>query len=411
MRLFSIVFVLIFTFPSNASESLEDRIKKLEKELEQQKQDTAKRNLNQLRFAGLVQMDYNQYDGAYNADHQGQTGSDLFVRRVHLRIFHKVDDKMDYVIVMLADDNTTSLAAGFVRYQPSDKSEIRVGKIKEDRSLSVQYIGEELTGERPMMPNAFAVGFQWGAQGHYVLDNGMRISAGIFEDKRYAGDKSGRDNNDKLLLAYNARGTWANVTNKDVLHFGASYSYKDMGEEAFSLSERAGIRVATNKLVFAPELNSAESANIYVGEFAYQVQSFRFEAEYGNMSVNSRDPNIGNLSLSGYYLTANYFIDGQTSSAYNKKYAKFGRPSNEFDVWEVYARYSVLDLIDHDAGSKAEVSMIGTNYYINKNLHLQLQYYDTTISGPKTNTAPFVDVSGTHYDQGNAIAARVSYRF
>ena len=402
------------TFASNAQDTVEQRLEKLEKKLktyQKQEQEKKKPNVSKTRFAGLVQMDYNQYNGAYNANNEGATGSDVFVRRVHLRAFHKANDKLDYVLLLLADDDSTRFFVGFARYQPNNKTEFRIGKIKEDRSFSVQYIGEELTAERPMVANAFATAFQWGIQGHRLFDHGFRLSAGVFEDKKYAGDKDGRDANDKLELGYNTRGTWSYMTNDSVFHLGASYALRELGKEKIALTERAGIRNATNRLVQAPTLDAANDTTIIMGEIAYQKNAFRIEGEYGNMDVDAVDSSVNDLSFSGYYVTASYFLNGETHLNYNVKYAKFGRPTNENGIWEVYARYSVLDLIDHNEGTKAEVSMIGTNYYINQNINLQLQYYDAQVSGPDITKSPFTSTTGQTYHDGNAIAARVSYRF
>jgi len=408
------VFSLTCIAMSNvyASETIEERLQKLEKQLEEHKsKKKGEHILNKIRFAGLIQMDYNQYEGAFNANNNGNTGSDIFVRRVHLRMFHKASDQLDYVMLWLSDDSSTKFLVGFARYQFNKQAEIRIGKLKEDLSLSVQYIGEEMTAERPMMINAFATAFQWGAQGHYLFDNGIRLSAGVFEDKKYAGNKDGRDSNDKLILGYNTRGTWSYENNDTVVHLGVNYALRDLGKEGFSLTERAGIRQATNRLALAPSLTSADDLTVTIAEFAYQQSAFRLEAEYGMMDVNSLDNTMGDLSFDGYYVGAHYFLDGKTSIKYNHKYAKLGRPTNENGVWEVYGRYSVLDLIDHDAGSKAEVSMLGTNYYFNTNLHLQLQLYQADISGPYAQQAPFVGANGAQYQEGDAVAARISYRF
>lgn len=393
-----------------AQETIEQRLEKLEQALEKHNsKENGQHILNNIRFAGLVQMDFNQYDGAYNASKNGRTGSDVFVRRVHLRLFHKASDELDYVMLLLADDDTTKFLVGFARYQPNKTTELRIGKIKEDRSFSVQYIGEELTGERPMVANAFATAFQWGVQGHKLLGQGIRVSAGVFEDKKYAGNKDGRDDNNKLLLGYNIRGTWGYESNDLLMHLGASYALRDLGKESFALSEQAGIRRATNKLAVSPTISSAEDVSIILTELAIQKGAFRIEGEYGVMDVDALSTT--DHSFNGYYLSANYFIDGKTHLAYNHKYAKFGRPSNENGVWEVYGRYSVLDLVDNNAGSKAEVSMLGATYYLNTSLHFQLQYYQTDVSGPYTKQSFFSGDDGKNYHDGNAIAARVSYRF
>lgn len=403
---------LCFSLPAcalaiNASaETLEERVTALESA---QKPQTKKAQANPIRFAGLVQMDYNRYDGALNASNAGELGSNIFVRRVHFRVFHRASDELDYIMLLFANDVTTSLLVGFARYQPNSKTDLRIGKIKEDRSLSMQYIGEEVVAERPMMVNAFALGFQWGVQGHRLFDKGFRLSGGIFKDQRYAGDKDGRDANDKLLLAYSTRGTWSNQQERDVVHLGLSLSQRELGGETFSLGGYAGLKSSTDRMALAPSIESAKHANVAIGEFALQKKAFRLEAEYGVMDVKAAE--TANHQYSGYYVTASYFPDGNTSRKYNSKYAKFGRATDETNVWETYLRYSVLDLISQGTGSEASVFMLGANYYTNAHLHFQLQAYSAGITGPQAELPPFTDLTGTEYHQGNGIAGRVSYRF
>jgi phosphate-selective porin OprO/OprP len=398
-----------------AQESIEIRIEKLEKEIETLKEEQSsnvvqKPQVSSIRFAGLVQMDFNQFDGVYNAQNNGVSGSDVLVRRIHFRVFHQYDDQLDYVMLFTGTDDNTKLLVGFARYKFNDSTQISIGKLKEDRSLSAQYIGEEMTAERPMVANAFALGFHWGAQGHKVFENGVRFSAGIFEDKKYAGDQDGRDANNKLELAYNSRITWSKSTLDDVLHIGGSGSYRNLGDESFSISGIGGVKSASNDIVLSPTLNTASSADIFLSEFAWQKKAFRLEAEYGIMEVNSDTEN--NIALQGYYISANYFLDGNTYTSYNKTYARFGRPSNEKNKWAIYARYSAINLIDNDAGSKATVAMLGTTFYYNESVNFQMQYSKADISGPDVTLSPFTNInSGEVYNKGDALTARISYRF
>lgn len=391
---------------------LEKRIEALERKLEEHKDKKKGLHiLNNIRFAALVQMDANIYDGAFNADAEGRTGSDVFVRRVHLRMFHKLNDQWDYILLLLADDDTTRFLVGFARYQLDNKTEFRLGKIKEDRSFSVQYIGEELTGERPMVVNAFATAFQWGAQAHRLFDPGFRISAGVFKDRKFSSERDGLDENNALTLGYNTRLTWSHLNDDTLLHLGGSYGLREISGDSFILSTPADVWRARPNLDISPELDSADEANIYMTEVVAQKGALRFESEYGFMDVKSSSENQDDLSLSGYYLGLHYFLDGKTQQSYNRKYAKFGRPTNENNVWEVYTRLSVLDLVDNSEGTKAEVAMIGATYFLNPHIHFQLQYYDAEVSGPGVNFSPFTRPSGDVLSDGRAITARFSYRF
>ena len=272
----SIAVGSLFTLFLNSSiafaetqETIEQRLAKVEKQLAMHENNsTGKHIMNNVRIAGQVSMDYNQFDGAYNAINNGATGSDIFVRRVHLRMFHKASDKLDYVMLWLSNDETTKFLVGFARYQFSDKTEIRIGKLKEDITLSVQYIGEELTGERPMVVNAFATAFQWGTQGHHLFDNGIRLSGGIFEDKKYNG--SGKDADNKITFGYNTRTTWSHLDGDMVVHLGLNYVLRDLGDNRFAISEQGDINKATNHLAFSPSLASANDLTVTMLEAAFQ---------------------------------------------------------------------------------------------------------------------------------------------
>ncbi|MFC3122888.1 porin [Agaribacter flavus] len=394
------------------SEDLEARVAVLEKALaEHQDKKNGLHISNNLRFAGLVQMDANLFDGVYNTDAEGANASDIFVRRVHIRLFHKLNDDLDYVLLLLADDDNTEFLVGFIRYQLGNNTEFRLGKIKEDRSFSVAYIGEELTGERPMVTNAFATAFQWGAQVHRLFDNGLRVSFGAFKDRKFNTERDGLDENNSLLLSYNTRLTWSKAREDWLIHLGASYGLRDVAGDGLSINMRGDVWKSNTPLAQSGTLLSVDHADILMSEFVVQKGAFRFESEYGSLQAESLDASQDDASYSGYYFGVHYFLDGRTQQSYDSKNARFRRPTNENNVWEVYARYSSLDLVGNNMGTKANVAMLGATYFLNPNLHFQVQVYDAEVSGPGLSNAPFTLQDGRVLDQGNAIAARASYRF
>lgn len=172
----AIVLLMGIFSPVQATPELEKRITELEAKVKWLAPQSASSQFSDnLSIHGLVQMDFNSYNGVYNYSNEGKTGSDIFVRRVHLRLNHQANEDLDYVMLLLTDDDTTKFLVGFARFRFSDNTELRLGRIKEDLSLSVQYIGEELHAERPMMINAFATGFHWGRR-----DIGYLIMASEF---------------------------------------------------------------------------------------------------------------------------------------------------------------------------------------------------------------------------------------
>jgi phosphate-selective porin OprO/OprP len=92
----------------------------------------------------------------------------------------------------------------------------------------------------------------------------------------------------------------------------------------------------------------------------------------------------GNLSFSGFYAFASYFITGE-SRAYIPSEASFGRvkPKNNFGLksgsgpgaWEVALRYSYVDLNDEDVqGGEENNVTAGLNWYLNPNVRIAFNY-------------------------------------
>lgn len=402
-RLALLLPVIFLSTVANAEEdklaTLEAKLSKLETELNSLKKST-NNPLSSTKIKGLVQYDANFYDGVLNNNKGGGNGSDIALRRLHLRVGHQANDKLSYSLLLFGSETSTKILVGFARYQPNKNWEFRFGKIKEDRSLALGYIGEEVTAERPMVVNAFATAFQSGIQGHYVNDN-FRVSAAVVEDKKYLGELRSEG---KMALGYNLRGTWNQVNESSVLHLGTSYSYRDMNDETFQLKSKAGfLRSVDSDVLSSGTLASAKHADIAMAEFAYQYDAFRIEAEYGHMNVRSGLASQDDLSFDGYYVTLGYFLDGETHLKYSKKYAKFGGPSNPNGTWQVYARYSALDLINSETGNKGDVTMLGANYYFNFNWNVQMQYYDVDTQGPASATKL--------ESEGKGLAVRLNYRF
>lgn len=391
------------------AETLEQRVEKLEKQASaNKKQNSAYKDL---RISGQFQMDFNVFDGAWNAGNEGRSGSDLFPRRARIWVKDKANKYWDYGLLLNHTDKHSSTASNilvtYIRYKAENGVQVKFGKLKDNRSLATQIAGiNQMSSERPMVANAFGVGFNWGAQGYKLFSNdSTRLSMGLYKDSKYG---AGQDGNSRLQWAFSARGTWNQVNDDSLIHLGGSYSHRDLGGSKFSLRERAGIRNAPVRLADHTKRSGATEPNanevgIMMAEAAFQKGSFRLMSEYGSMKIDAKSGQE-DLEFDGAYVTASYFLNG-VKRKYSRSAAKFTGPSNPVGAVEFFARYGYLDLVANDEGTKAEVSIIGANYFVNKDVRLGLNFSSGKVSGPGTKALV------ASKDTGNAIAGTFHYLF
>lgn len=390
------------------AETLEQRVERLEKQQERYEKRAAAAGP---KISGQFQLDFNVFDGAWNGGNNGHSGSDVFPRRARVWIKDKASKQWDYGLLLNHTDKHSSSASNilvtYIRYKAENGVQIKLGKLKDNRSLATQISGiHQVTSERPMVANAFSTGFNWGAQGYKVFnDNSTRLSMGLYKDSKYG---AGQDANAGLQWAFSARGSWNQTFDDLLVHVGGSYSYRDLGGSKFSLRERAGIRNAPVRLADHTKRSGATEPNtnevgITMAEVAFQQGSFRLMGEYGVMQVKA-ESGQKDLDFDGAYLTASYFLNG-VKRKYNRKAAKFTAPDNPSGAIELFLHSGYLDLVDNNEGTKAEVNILGVNYFVSKDVRMGLSLYHGKVSGPGRTALV------SNEDTGNAVAGTLYYLF
>lgn len=161
---------------------------------------------------------------------------------------------------------------------------------------------------------------------------------------------------------------------------------------AIRLRERPEIRVDGNRLVDTGSINAGGETS-YGLEAGGSYRNFYAAGEWYKIDVN-RSPTF-NPSFSGWYAQGAYTLTGERhvwSSANGgfrgiKPDHPFSRgPDGGLGAWELAARYSVLDLNDHDGvagkalpaggvrGGEQKITTVGLNWYPNSVVRFLLDY-------------------------------------
>jgi len=174
---------------------------------------------------------------------------------------------------------------------------------------------------------------------------------------------------DEGATQYIGRLSWAPLVSEDesnLLHMDFGYRYSDA---------KQGFRYLTE-----PEFNkapdfvdtgfySAEKTETYNAGLAWRRGPTTLSYEYTRTDV--ANPDLGDPTFDGYYLTAAWVLTGEMR-AYSKTSGTFtGIPvaktvyQNGKGAWELYARYSDIDLNDGAVeGGEMQVATLGLNWWL-----------------------------------------------
>ncbi|MEE2023789.1 OprO/OprP family phosphate-selective porin [Alkalimonas mucilaginosa] len=363
-----------------------------------------------LRFDGRIQLDYNLFDGAYNAAENGTSGSDLFARRVRLGVNSTVGD-WDHTILLDFAEGNDHIVMARIRYAGFGNGvRVQFGKLREDISLNALTSSNNLSLiERSHLADSFSPYFRWGASAYqYHEHTGLRWALGVHKNDAFGA--SGENSNGRLTLAYTGRLTWSQLVDQHVLHLGAWHSRRDMGGNTLSPRlARGEVRKTPIGLVnysaggTTAALDSLHQSGI---EVAYQKQNILLEMEYARRELKTMlasDP-LNKSDVDGFYLTLSYFPSGEVRP-YSTGSAVFGQPRNIANSWEFVTRLSRFNASSENQGTDVTTYTIGTNYYFNTRVRLMANIIYSEVSGPGQQA-----LVGTE-DSGKALAARLQYLF
>jgi phosphate-selective porin OprO and OprP len=347
-----------------------------------------------IQFGGRFMLDYDFFDGANNASNNGDMGSDSEIRRGRIFIKSKFNKDWEAKLQINVDDKSSKsdkFEDAYLKYNGFSFGSITMGKHKESFGLeeltSSKYIS---TIERSMMTNAFAPGRSYGVS-----------LSGKKGDFRYTGGvfSTAQDGSNKETYSVTGRLTYTPVLSKGhVIHFGLASSVRDYGDNAYQIKERAEVHTANDKPAISAKTATVGTVSLIGLEAAGVWGQLSLQTEYQQATVNASQSGV-DADYSGYYVMGSYFL---TNDSRPYKKGAFGKvkPSSTSGAWELVARFSNLDAIDNNVGTKTENLTLGVNFYANSNVRFMANYIASDVSG---NAVTVTD--------GDALSLRAQYIF
>ncbi|WP_170308244.1 OprO/OprP family phosphate-selective porin [Parashewanella tropica] len=444
--LLSSLFVSMFASTSVLADSTESEIealktrlaeleKKVEKKSAKVKNTGAglrikdKKTGTSFKLNGRFHLDYDNFDGAYNAKNDGDNSNDLFIRRARVGISGDLNQDWAYQFVLAfgggnrkgknrEDGRIQNAILSYNGFKRNGGPQIQIGKIKEDVTLEAVTSSNHITAmSRSAIVNAVSPFFNWGLRvNQNFKDSGLRYAVGIYQaaDGASNGRKEGDGNN---LWAVTGRVNYAPIATKDtVIHVGAWGSIREHGDAELRNRARGEIRNTNVRLLDSNAGGkgvAVSKINEYGLEFAAVNGPFSVQSEYIMRDADTTNSADSAPELSGYYVTGSYFITGE-SRYYDQAKGAFKQPKGVKNAWEVYARLTNADstfknaaLDNKSQGTEIDVMTLGVNYYLNSQLRFMLNYQDAKVKGSEAAVTSLV---GTQ-DKGKGFTARVQYTF
>ncbi|MCB2383874.1 OprO/OprP family phosphate-selective porin [Shewanella sp. SR1] len=362
-------------------------------------------------IGGRIQLDYNLFNGAYNAEHNGSSAQDIFPRRVRTFVEGELQD-WDYKLLLEFAENTAEIVMARMRYSGFENGpKLQFGKLREDISLDALTSSNHIALiERSSLADTMSPYFRWGVSAYqYFPSTGLRYALGVYKNDAFGSD--GKDETDDLNYALSSRVTWSQAKEPgQVLHAGLWYSARQMGGDDLSASfARGELRETNTRLinyVAGGETAAIDNLNQAGLELAFQHKALLLQGEYAQRSLNTQDPQsvLDGERYQAYYLQASYFLTGEQRS-YSKGSAVFSQPKGVTDAWELAARFSSVDASSDFQGTKAQTYTLGVSYYFNPKIKVMANYIHSSVDGAGT-----IALVGNE-DVGDAFAARLQYVF
>ena len=223
----------------------------------------------------------------------------------------------------------------------------------------------------------------------------MTWAYGLFDENT---NEFGEDNRDRTGIAATGRMTflpWVNDDNSELLHLGASYSYRHLGLTQRRFNQRPEVFLKEGSLLSTPSFVDTGAGAKLINIDDYHVAGFEACTVLGPLSVQGeyiflagQQKNGDSLFLQGGYVEAMYWLTGEHRN-YNRKQGTFGAvtPNSTFlaqdqngcrtglGAWEATARVSHLDLDHHSVqGGKLTDITVGLNWYYTVRSRVMFNY-------------------------------------
>jgi phosphate-selective porin OprO and OprP len=418
------------------------------------------------KLGGRIQADFDQFDGFYTANNN--TANEAYFRRAILELTGNYQDwryVFNYDFANGQANNGAGGASGTngskstnwdeasIAYTGFAPVTIKVGRFDPDFGLQHATSSKwttfiERAAIYDLAPWVNNKQDDMGVMVSGLTNNMFYGSAGIYQQKTNSGELESASG--KGVNSFVARGVFAPIVSElEVLHFGADFAQRnyDDGRYTGGITSNLGVRGvaedATNNTP-TPVLARTNSNRFYTDdqvmglEAAYMTGPLSFETEYLHRGLSGQGSN-GDRDASGYTAQIAYSLTGESRS-YKLDGGKFDsiKPLNKATgAWEVFYRYENLSVSDDsnvtgqaltvtnaNDSSKANINVIGVNWYANEAVKLSLDYIRTSTDSDTlalqtglnanntSNTALGArEALGASDKNGQAISGRLQYLF
>jgi len=368
--------------------------------------------------SGMIQTDVNMFSQDANSKVQfpkGGTGADgtrngVEFRRARIKVSGEAFDVTDYSIeVDFATSTTTSSAAIKDTYIGMKElplvGNFRIGHFKEPFGLDqitsdrfVTFLERSVSDEGAIVP-----GRNWGFDFFNWSEN-ERITGAIGMFATNMPDNQPKFQENDGGWATTMRMTflpWYDEASqgRGLLHFGAAYSYRDVGYVAgvpnlsISAKPEAHLGPTVVTLAGAGALPPVNSEQLFGAEAAMVYGPLSFQSEYFMDVLDITG--TGKVQVNGCYAYVSYFLTGE-NRGYNRRQGCFDRvkPFENFfrvrtgdgniatglGAWEIAYRYSMLDLNPVNVADGAVFDhTIGLNWYWNPYTRVMFNYVNSHV--------------------------------
>jgi len=269
---------------------------------------------------------------------------------------------------------------------------IKAGNFKETFSMEYTTTSRYLTFIERSLTKAFVPSRTLGLQTQ-MNSNRFFLGAGVSFNE--VGDSEvtamTKNNNKKKGMdeGYSVTGRFVAypiINDNAVLHIGVAGTYRTPKtsweiSDGYRYSTRSNTSINRKKYLDTDDLSNVKSLQLVGFELAGAWKNFMFQSEYMMQQVNGANINGSGKDVAkfnGAYAQAAWLIFGGRYR-YNRAEAEFTQISRgqKWGDIELAVRYDYISLNDFDAlvyGGGANGFTIGTNYYVNANVKIMLDY-------------------------------------
>jgi len=329
-----------------------------------------------------------QFDAAYSDDDVTELDDGLEFRRLRIAAKGTVYKDFAYKIQVDYSDDNLDVKDAYFKYKPWG---LLVGSFKGPFGLEELTSSNDITFmERSSSGNAFNTSHR---RGIGIQQGGSNYSVAAM----LYGQNDSTDDDDQEDYGAGVRLTYAPLASKGkVVHlgFGLASEKPTNDSDTLRLRSRAAVHHPGNRLVDTrSNITAVDNIMKYGLEAAFVTGPFSMQAEYFNYDVE-RDNGQSDLEFDGYYVQAAYALTGE-SRKYKAKKGAFGgySPKGKWGAWEVALRYDTVDLTDDNVvGGEQDVTTLGLNWYLNKQVRVMLNYADVDVDDARGNVGQDEDV-------------------